>query len=218
MKGPLTLVLATFLSFAAFAQTTPPGSSDDSSSPTIIALDPAPSSAAVRIRTPVADEKFIHTKSVRVRFDVIGPVPSRTPNFLVQLDGDEPVRTSNMEQTFSDLDPGTHTVSVQLVAANNTPDINSRADVEFIIAPHAATTTRPVDTPTIAAEVLSVAPEQNAAPQPPPLSQVAVQQSPPSEIMAISSPLPSAGSALPLISVIGFGVLVGGIASAMKTR
>jgi len=30
--------------------------------------------------------------------------------------------------------------------------------------------------------------------------------------------LPSTSSALPLISVIGFGVLVGGIASALKTR
>lgn len=30
--------------------------------------------------------------------------------------------------------------------------------------------------------------------------------------------LPSSGSSLPLLSVIGFGVLVGGIASALKTR
>ena len=32
------------------------------------------------------------------------------------------------------------------------------------------------------------------------------------------APLPAAGSALPLLSVIGFGALVGGIASALKTR
>jgi hypothetical protein len=30
--------------------------------------------------------------------------------------------------------------------------------------------------------------------------------------------LPSSAGALPLLSVIGFGVLLGGIASAMKTR
>jgi LPXTG-motif cell wall-anchored protein len=30
--------------------------------------------------------------------------------------------------------------------------------------------------------------------------------------------LPATGSSLPLLSVIGFGVLVGGIASALKTR
>jgi hypothetical protein len=34
----------------------------------------------------------------------------------------------------------------------------------------------------------------------------------------IDSKLPAASSALPLLSVIGFGVLLGGIASAMKTR
>jgi hypothetical protein len=222
MKGPITLVLATFLAVAAFAQTTSPSrSSADSSSPIVIALDPAPTSAAVRIRTPVADEKFIHTKSVKVRFDVIGPLPAGTPNFLIQLDGDEPVRTSNMEQTFSDLAPGSHSVSVQLVDANNAPDTGSRADVEFEIAPHAATASHRAAAPASAdanVEALSVTPEQNVPQQPPQLSQVAVQQAPPAEIMSISSPLPSAGSALPLISVIGFGVLVGGIASAMKTR
>jgi hypothetical protein len=223
MKGPITVVLATFLAVAAFAQSTAPtGSSADRSSPILIALDPAPTSASVRIRTPVADEKFIHTTSVKVRFDVIGPVPSAgTPNFLVQLDGDEPVRTSNMEQTFSDLAPGTHSVSVQLVGDNNTPNTDSRADVQFEIAPHAATPSHRAATPVSAdtvAEALNVAPEQNAPQPPPQLSQVAVQQAPPAEIMSISSPLPSAGSALPLISVIGFGVLVGGIASAMKTR
>jgi hypothetical protein len=35
---------------------------------------------------------------------------------------------------------------------------------------------------------------------------------------SIDSHLPKAGSPLPLISVIGFGILVGGIVSAMKTR
>jgi hypothetical protein len=228
MKGPLTLVFAAFLAIAAHAQTTtPPGSGVDSSSPLVIALDPAPTSVAVRIRTPVADEKFIHTNSVKVRFDVIGPVSSGTPNFLVQLDGDEPVRTSNMEQTFSDLAPGTHSVSVQLVGDNSAPYSASRADVEFEIAPHRVKTSHRDATLVSAeteahnaepAEALSVTPEQNAVQQPPQLSQIAVQQSPPAEIMSISSPLPSAGSALPLISVIGFGVLVGGIASAMKTR
>lgn len=34
----------------------------------------------------------------------------------------------------------------------------------------------------------------------------------------VDSDLPKAGSPLPLISVIGFGILVGGIVSAMKTR
>ena len=223
MKGPVTVVLVTFLAVAAFAQTTSPsGSSAADSSPIVIALDPAPTSAAVRIRTPVADEKFIHTNSVKVRFDVIGPLPSAgKPNFLVQLDGDEPVHTSNMEQTFSDLASGSHSVSVQLAGDNNVPNSESRADVQFEIAPHPATSSHRAATPVSAhaeAEALNVAPEQNAAQQPPQLSQVAVQQAPPAEIMSISSPLPSAGSALPLISVIGFGVLVSGIASAMKTR
>jgi hypothetical protein len=49
----------------------------------------------------------------------------------------------------------------------------------------------------------------------PHLQQAALQQD-----TAPKSPdgLPSTGSALPLLSVIGFGVLLGGIASALKTR
>jgi hypothetical protein len=217
MKGLVTVVLATQLfAVAAFAQsTTPPDPSVGSSSPVVFAFDPVPQNAVVRILTPVMDEKFIHTKSVKVRFELVNPSSTAvTPKFLVQLDGDDPVSTTTMEQTFSGLTPGTHSISVQLIGADNTPASGSRADVQFVIAPKAATPPRPADT---IREALTVAPEP-AIPGPPQLAQIGVEQSPPNEIMAMSSPLPSAGSALPLISVIGFGVLVGGIASAMKTR
>lgn len=225
MKGLFTVVFATqLLVVAAFAQTTtPPGSSIGSASSTVIALDPAPQNPVVRILTPVEDEKFIRTNSVKVRFDLVGPATSaKAPNFLVQMDGDEPVRTGDMEQSFSGLEPGVHSVAVQLVSANNTPDFASRAVVQFVVAPHPPETPHPV---TAHAEALNVAPEealnvtlQQETPEPPQLTQLGVLQSPPAEIMSINSPLPSAGNALPLISVIGFGVLVGGIASAMRTR
>ena len=218
MKGLITVVLAANLLIAAHAQSTPPPDpSADGSSPIVIALDPAPKSPVVRILTPVADEKFIHTNSVKVRFQIVSQAASAAPpDFFVQLDGDDPVHTSSMEQTFAGLTPGTHSVTVQLVAANNTPVTGSSAEVQFVVAPHVSSTSRP-EVPAATVDPLNVAPEQQS-PEPPQLAELKVQQSPPSEIMAMSAPLPSAGSALPLISVIGFGVLVGGIASAMKTR
>jgi hypothetical protein len=218
MKGLITAVLAAnLLVIAAHAQsTTPPGSSVGSSSPTASQpVNPAPQSAVIRILTPVANQKFAGTNSVNVRFEIVSPAASAgTPNFLIQLDGDDPVRTSTMEQTFSGLAPGTHSVTVQLVDANNTPISGSRAVVQFVVASQSSAPSRPAST---GGEALNVTPEDPTL-EPPQLSEVAVQQAPPSEIMAMSAPLPSAGSALPLISVIGFGVLVGGIASAMKTR
>jgi hypothetical protein len=217
MKGPFTLVLAAFLALAAHAQiTTPPGASVGTSSPTTAAqIDLDLPSAGVRIVTPVDYQKLTGTNNVNVRFEIVSPASSAgTPTFLVQLDGDDPIRTSTMEQRFSGLAPGPHSVTVQLVDTNDTPIPDSRAVVQFAVAPESTPTRRPAVS---TVEALTVAPEEQT-PEPPEVAQVDVQQSPPAEIMSISSPLPSAGSALPLISVIGFGVLVGGIASAMKTR
>jgi hypothetical protein len=217
MKGPITLVLATMLAVAAHAQsTTPPGSSVGSSSPTTSApVNAVPQSSAIRILTPVANQKVSGTNVVNVRFEIVSPAASAgTPNFLVQLDGNDPVRTSTMEQTFTGLAPGTHSVTVQLVDANDTPISGSRAVVQFVVAPQR--TAAPAQA-TKGTEALNVTPEEQT-PVPPDVAQLSGPQSPPHEIMAMSAPLPSAGSALPLISVIGFGVLVGGIASAMKTR
>jgi hypothetical protein len=220
MKGLITVVLAAqLLAVAAFAQTsTPPVLSVGSASPAAAApVNAAPQAPVIHILTPVSDEKFSKTNSVKVRYEVLSATPSAgTPNFLVQLDGDAPVRTRAMEQSFSELIPGTHRVSVQLADANNNPISDSRADVQFAIAPHTAPALRPAPI-TGETEALNVTPEPET-PEPPQLAEMHVSQTPPPEIMSISSPLPSAGSALPLISVIGFGVLVGGIASAMKTR
>jgi hypothetical protein len=114
-----------------------------------------------------------------------GAIPT-APNFVVQLDNRDPVTTTSTSVDFTGLTPGPHTVTVQLVDANNTPIAGSQTLVHFTILQPVAQGNAP-----------------RAALDP------AAQH---------ESSLPHARTTLPLLSVIGFGVLVGGIVSAMRTR
>lgn len=222
MKALITLVLASQLAFvAAQAQTTtPPGAAVGSTDPTSASpVNPTPQSATIRILTPASNQKLANTNIVDVRFEIVNPAMSAgTPNFLIQLDGQDPIRTTSMEQTFTGLAPGPHSVTVQMVDANNTPIPGSRAVVQFHVEPQS--NTAPAGrTPTPGGlamtrdtEPLPPADVAKGGPQDPGVQPTA----PVTE--GSQEPLPSANSLLPLISVIGFGVLVGGIASAMKTR
>jgi len=165
---------------------------------------PTPSTTDIRIVSPKAGAK-LDQNSVLVQFQLTNrrAVPAPSPNFQIRVDDQDPVTVSSYEYSVEGLAPGQHRVSVQLVDANNNPVAGARAEVTFTVA----------------------------APQPAPASGGA-QQSPRSALddgnpveetgsfrtASAGSRLPRATSNLPLLSVIGFGVLVGGIASAMRTR
>jgi hypothetical protein len=111
---------------------------------------------------------------VNVRFEVVNPAATAgSPNFLVQMDGTDPIRTSDTEYTFTGLAPGLHTVTVTIVDANGTPVPGSRASAEFTVA--AAT--------------------------------------PHSEY-----PVPTGHSPLPVLSLVGFGVLIWQAVVTMRSR
>lgn len=165
--------------------------------------NPAAQGNVLRITSPKAGER-LNQNFVNVQFDLSngGASASGTPNFEVKLDSQDPVRTNSTNYTFSGLTPGAHTVTVQLVDANQTPVAGARSEVQFVVMQPAAPT---------------------------PGGAIALRHRLPSVISAslrVDEPkqpandeeLPSAAGALPLLSVIGFGVLLGGIASAMRTR
>jgi hypothetical protein len=146
----------------------------------------------VRILEPQPGAKltqdFIH-----VDFELANPnsVPG-TPTFSVQLDNQPAVQTAEKSKEFTGLRSGIHNVSVWVVDANGTPIAGSQASVQFILL--------------------------NPA-QPPGAERVALQSAPPVPPNAPRSPdLPAGSSPLPLLSLIGLGVLFGGLMSAMKTR
>lgn len=167
------------------------------------ALNPRLQAEAVRILTPTAGQNMTDT-FVEVRYELIRPALSGSPNFLVQLDATDPVQTTETIETFSDLQPGTHTVRVTLVDANNSPVQGGSASVQFkITAPAAPARDDPraaLDTTTEA--IAAITP---SVPVPPELLNGDLNRS-------------TTGSPLPLLSLIGFGLLIGGVARTLRAR
>ena len=162
---------------------------------------PGNTAPAVRILAPNSGDKLAQS-FVTVQFQLENPGSTASvPNFSIQLDDRDPVITAQTSQNFTGLTPGAHTVVIQLVDANNTPVAGGRAETRFTVVNPAA--------------VNPEAPPQPARP-PSTDAQAALPQS--DAISDHGEPLPAASSALQLLSVIGFGALVGGILSALKTR
>ncbi len=147
----------------------------------------------VRIVSP-ATGQVVNQNFVVLKFELSNPgVAGGSPNFRIQLDSRDPVVTTFNEYTFTGLTAGEHTVIVELVDANNTPIPGTRAELRFNVAQP-----RP-----------ALAPGRS----------VASNEGPQQALTGSDETnLPEAGSALPLLSVIGFGALLGGVASALRTR
>lgn len=177
----------------------------------------APAAMNLRIVSPKNNQR-IAVDFVNVRYQLTNPAAAANtlPTFQVQLDGADPVRTSSTDHTFTGLTPGAHTIAVELVDANNTPVAGTRTEVHFVVGSE-----RPTPSPTGAAlrddevrlHLVNVS-MQTAS------SDTTDRTTPekPASAGNDTDGLPPTGSALPLLSIIGFGVLVGGIASALKTR
>ena len=152
--------------------------------------------SSLRILSPKAGE-LLKQDFVTVKYDLSNNgIAGGSPNYRVRLDGREPVVTTFADYTFTGLKPGEHTLTVELVDANNTPVPNTSAEVRFNSA-NAGASPQPAPS--------------GPATSPPQVRQTSFRP-------ASDDGLPKSGSALPLLSVIGFGVLVGGIASTLKTR
>lgn len=192
MKAWKLVLLACFAVGAVAAQQ---GSQPSQANPSVTATNPAavnasPQSLLVRILTPVASEK-LNTSYVDVSYELVNPGVSGTaPNFLVQLDGRDPITTKDTEYTFTGLTPGQHSVVVELVDANGTPVTGGRSAVVFFVGEDG--NQRPGTRPS------GTNPNGTGA--------------------NADAELAPASSALPLLSVIGFGVLLGGIVSALRAR
>lgn len=157
-------------------------------------VNASPQSLLVRILTPVTSQKLA-TNYVDVSYALVNPgISATSPNFLVQLDGRDPIATKDTQYTFTGLTPGQHAVVVELVDANGTPVTGGRSAVVFFVTP--ASQPQTASPPGAAMNANSNANGSTVEP----------------------TELAPASSALPLLSVIGFGVLLGGVASALRTR
>lgn len=196
MKYAIILALMATAGWLMAAQSPSPGAEPDVGS--------AQQAAAplVRILAPPRDARLAQP-FVTVEYERTNPAATPSPNFRVQFDGRDPLITATTSATFTGVKPGQHIVTVDLVDANNVPVAGARAQVSFSILP-------PASQP--AGSMVRLRP-------PDPILMRAALAEPMQPLPADPGPaLPPAAGALPLLSVIGFGVLLGGIASAMKTR
>lgn len=206
------VLVATALGMAQEARSAPAAPAEAQQSLPVI-VSPAVLPSPVRILSPTQGQT-LKANFIHLRWELAQPALGGEPTFLVQLDAADPINTGDTDYTFSDLQPGTHTIRVTLVDANNVPQ-GSSATVQFKVpsdqrgnsaAPRGAVQ-RPGSTlagPTLASRTVAGTPP--AAPIPP-------------ELSGDGDPkLPMAGSPLPLLSLIGFGLLIGGAAQAMRRR
>jgi len=166
----LTLGILAFLCMLSLAGFTQLNQDASRGSSTVVVTNNTPSS--VRILSPHQGEK-LQQDSVSVRYAYeprqnTATLP--TPNYLVRLDGRDPVQTQDTEATFTGLSSGPHTLTVELVDANELAIPNGSSQVQFTVAQQgAAQTAQPPTT----GQSGSKAPSTN--PQRPPLSQLSPQ-------------------------------------------
>ena len=161
-------------------------------------------SGTIKVLSPKVNEK-IGSSIVTLQFELTntGMAPDPSPTYRVQLDGRDSLETNSTEHSFTGLAPGEHTITVELVDANHTPVSGSQTTVTFKTFEPGQEGTK--EKPSSSLEGAPLAPPVVKAkwhlPQGAPTDQ-----------------LPAAGGELPLLSMVGFGVLVGGVISAMRTR
>ena len=204
MRKPAIILAVMILAFFASAQTNAPG--------------PVPS---LHIVAPKAGEK-LSANFVTVRYELLNPGASAntSPNFSLRIDGHDPVTTSDTEYTFTGLAPGTHSVTIQMVDSNGTPINGTRSEVHFVVNLQPQPTEAIPDhsdivrqtTASLGTAHMVRALWQEPAPAQPDQATASKGK------RAADQQLPHSATALPLLSLIGLGVLVGGLASAMRTR
>jgi hypothetical protein len=150
--------------------------------------------SALHILSPKPNEKLAQT-FVTVQYQQVASASaSSTPTYELRLDGRDPVQITDMSYTFNGLTPGTHDLIVQVVDANGAPVTGTRSEVKFV-------------------SVNPSSPQSKGS-----VGQAANLPSLPLPQAPSNNDLPNGNSSLPLLSVIGFGILVGGVISALRTR
>jgi hypothetical protein len=145
--------------------------------------------APVHIISPKPGEELGNAYAV-AQYQQVSPKDASSPTYQLRIDGGDSIQTTDTNYTFNGLRPGTHNLVVQVVDEKGAPVSGTRSEVNFrVMASAVATNATAGQSSTL-----------------PPLPQ------------PLANDLPSGNGSLPLLSIIGFGILVGGVISALRTR
>jgi hypothetical protein len=195
--------LRLFLLFAALSLSQAPlfalaaADAPASTSPTAAVAPPS-----LELFLPLASQSST-SKDVDLHgFEFLRPVPSGEPKLLVEFDSAAPIPIDEADYTLAELPSGLHVARMTLVDANDQPVQGGSATVRFKVPQSAR------------------AGGLNATHLPVPCLRGAAPALPiPPVLRNDGDPdLPLKGSPLPLISIVGFGLLIGGIVPAMRAR
>src|SRR5262245_33522176 len=166
-----------------------------------------PTRGSLRILTPKNGDRGAED-FVDLTYELAAPASAdSSPTFQVRLDATEPVRTTDTRYTFTGLKPGRHTVSVEMLDANNVPVKGSRAEVHFS-ATAASSPPPPMERRPGTAQLIVASANSGEAH----LQEIALQQEPkPDADAGETSRLPRSSSPLPLLALIGVSGLVAGV-------
>jgi hypothetical protein len=79
-----------------------------------------------------------------VHFELVRPSPGGSDhNFVVRLDGRDPINTSETAFTFTEIVSGHHVLTVTEVDANSNPVPDASAEVDFTVKTQENTTQPP---------------------------------------------------------------------------
>jgi hypothetical protein len=95
-------------------------------------------SAVVRVTSPRPEQRQTDN-FVTVHYELQNPTSASagSPNFQVQLDGNDPVTTTSTEQSFTGLTAGQHVITIRMVDANGTAVPDSQTQVRIFVVPTA---------------------------------------------------------------------------------
>ncbi len=218
------LALLCSLSLAGFTSRDQGASGSNS---TVVVSDARPT--LVQILSPRQGEKLQQNAvSVRYAFEPEQNAPAPpTPNYVVRLDGRDPIQTQDTEVTFTGLSAGPHTVTVELVDANGMAIPRGRSQVQFTVNPQVPGQSG-AGQQNSPGQGGSQAPTTN--PRRPPQSRLDPQLDPelsaeafrlgldePEQTIRSTADELASGNSIPLFSCIGAGVLLGGWFSARRT-
>ena len=188
------------------------------------AQKPAPSTQAgtdhnpsLKILLPHPGEQIPGT-FVTVKYEVSAVKAGQSSSlttFLLKLDGRDTVQTIDREHTFTGLNAGAHNVTVDVLDPNGAPVTGAHSEIEFIVI-GAGEPTRVPDH----SDSLRIARHRRHAEAGDDvhLELASYALHPTDRAPEEPDQLPQSSSALPLLSVVGLGALLGGVASARKTR
>jgi len=124
------------------------GASALSQSQSSVAQDASGQGNSASAQLQTSSVRILHPRSgqsldndfVTVRFELVRKNPGGgNNNFMIQLDAQDPINTSQSQCTFTSLRPGQHMIAVTEVDANGNSLRDARTEVQFSVQPPAGT-------------------------------------------------------------------------------